>query len=77
MTPELIAANEFGRPIPLAQIYGAISYYLSHRQEMDAYVKRCDERIEKELDAHYAQEPSDVVKRLVHQKTRREAFVGS
>lgn len=42
LSPETIAAECF--PIlSLEQVYGAITYYLSHRQEIDVYLQQVEE----------------------------------
>jgi uncharacterized protein (DUF433 family) len=41
LSPETIAAECFP-VLSLEQIYGAITYYLSHRQEIDAYLRQAD-----------------------------------
>ena len=44
-SPETIAAECF--PIlSLEQVYGAITYYLGNRREMDAYLRRVDAEFE-------------------------------
>jgi uncharacterized protein (DUF433 family) len=41
LSPETLAAECF--PIlSLEQVYGAITYYLSHRQEIDAYLRQAN-----------------------------------
>jgi uncharacterized protein (DUF433 family) len=45
LSPETIASECF--PIlSLEQVYGAITYYLSHRQEVDAYLKQVETEME-------------------------------
>jgi uncharacterized protein (DUF433 family) len=45
LSPETIASECF--PIlSLEQVYGAITYYLSHRQEVDAYLKQVESEME-------------------------------
>lgn len=39
LSPETIVAECFPT-LSLEQVYGAITYYLSHRQEVDAYLKQ-------------------------------------
>jgi uncharacterized protein (DUF433 family) len=49
--------------LALEQVYGAITYYLAHQEEVEAYLRRQDElwaRLRSEADAH----PSAVVTRL-------------
>lgn len=40
-SPETIAAECFP-VLSLEQVYGAITYYLSHRREVDAYLRQVD-----------------------------------
>ncbi len=45
--------------IPLTDIYATISYYLAHRDEVDAYLKQRDaeaERVRQEVEANYTPE---------------------
>ena len=41
LSPETIAGECFPT-LTLEQVYGAIAYYLAHRTEIDAYLKRAD-----------------------------------
>ena len=41
MSPETIAGECFPT-LTLEQVYGAIAYYLAHRTEIDAHLKRAD-----------------------------------
>lgn len=41
LSPEAIAAECFPT-LTLEQVYGAITYYLAHRDEMDAYLQQAD-----------------------------------
>jgi uncharacterized protein (DUF433 family) len=72
--PEDIAAHAFAYPIPLAQMYGAIAYYLNHREVMDAYLARGEARYQEFRKAHDAQEAPAVVKRLLAIQAEREAL---
>lgn len=52
MTAEQIA-HAFAYPLPLAQVYAAITYYLHRQDELDAYVRRIDEagdRLRQEIE---------------------------
>jgi uncharacterized protein (DUF433 family) len=49
--------------LTLEEVYGAISYYLGHRQEVDAYLKRQDTAWN-EGQRISEQKPSAVVRRL-------------
>ena len=56
----------------LEQIYGAIAYYLGHKQEVDAYLERQERewaRLREEADAN----PSPVVKRLRDKKANMKS----
>ncbi len=44
-SPETIAAECFPT-LTLEQIYGAITYYLAHRDEVDAYLQQADDAFE-------------------------------
>lgn len=49
--------------LTLEQVYGAITYYLAHRDEVEAYLRKQDalwERLRREADKH----PAPVVERL-------------
>lgn len=53
-TPEAI--HEGFPTVPLTGIYAVISYYLAHRDELDAYLQRRDaeaDRIRQEIEANY------------------------
>ncbi|HQY93874.1 DUF433 domain-containing protein [Caldilinea sp.] len=41
LSPETIVAESFPT-LSLEQVYGAIAYYLSHRSEIDAYLRQVD-----------------------------------
>jgi uncharacterized protein (DUF433 family) len=41
ISPETIVAEYFP-VLTLEQVYGAITYYLSHRDEIDAYLRQAD-----------------------------------
>jgi len=45
LSPETIVAECFPT-LSLEQVYGAITYYLSHRQEIDAYLRQVDAEFE-------------------------------
>lgn len=47
----------------LEQIYGAIAYYLGHKQQVDAYLNKQEQQWEK-LRAQSESHPSPVVQRL-------------
>lgn len=45
LSPETIASECFPA-LSLEQVYGAITYYLSHRQDVDVYLKHVETEIE-------------------------------
>lgn len=45
LSPETIVAECFP-VLTLEQVYGAITYYLSHRDEINAYLKQADSEFE-------------------------------
>jgi len=45
LSPETIATECFP-VLTLEQVYGAITYYLSHRDELDAYLQQADAEYE-------------------------------
>jgi uncharacterized protein (DUF433 family) len=58
--------------LTLEQVYGAITYYLAHRVEVDAYLQKQDElwdRLRREAD----QNPSPVITRLRALRAASEA----
>ncbi len=60
-SPEAIRAQY--PVLTLEQVYGAITYYLAHRDEVEAYLKR-QEEVWKQLRAKVEANPSPVVDRL-------------
>ena len=71
-SPEAIRAQY--PALSLEQVYGAILYYLSHRQEVDDYLKR-QEAVWQEWRAKSEEAPSPVVERL--RALRREGVSGT
>lgn len=45
LSPETIAAECFPT-LTLEQVYGAITYYLAHRSEIDTYLRQSDSDLE-------------------------------
>lgn len=45
LSPETIATEEFP-VLTLEQVYGAITYYLAHQKEIDAYLQQADAEFE-------------------------------
>lgn len=60
-SPETIRAQY--PSLTLEQIYGAIAYYLAHREQVDDYLRQQDQRWE-QLRAQQDANPSPVVQRL-------------
>ena len=54
-TPEAIHADF--PTVPLAEIYGAIAYYLEHRDEVDAWLREGEELYERQRAARQAATP--------------------
>lgn len=52
MPPEEIAATAFGYPLPVEQVYAAITHYLLNKAVYEEYVRRGDE-IARELSERY------------------------
>ena len=71
-TPEAI--HRGFSTVPLTDIYATIAYYLSHQDEVDAYLKQGDEeaeRIRQEVESNYTPEQrarTDYFKALLAQK---------
>jgi uncharacterized protein (DUF433 family) len=45
--------------VPLADVYAVISYYLAHRDELDAYFQKIEEEadaLRREVESHYTPE---------------------
>jgi uncharacterized protein (DUF433 family) len=64
-TPEQI--HESFDVVPLEDVYAVIGYYLSHREEVDAYLKANQEegeRIRAEIEASYTPEQWAKIERL-------------
>ncbi len=68
-TPDEIAEEFPG--VSLEKIYATITYYLSHREEIDAYLVRLRERSEQEYQ-EWAANPSPLVQRLRAAKYEQE-----
>jgi uncharacterized protein (DUF433 family) len=45
LSPEAITSECFSA-LSLEQVYGAIAYYLAHRQQIDAYLKQGDAEVD-------------------------------
>lgn len=66
--------DEIARELPglsLEKIYATITYYLSHRAAVDAYLMRLREQDEQAYQAWASAEPSPVVQRLRTQRAQR------
>ena len=60
-SPEAIRAQY--PALTLEQIYGAIAYYLAHREQVDAYLRQQEQRWE-QLRAQQEANPSPAMQRL-------------
>lgn len=72
MTPEEIALS-FSYPLNVGQVYYAITYYLTHKEEMEAYFGRRKAIAEKHYQRHLAQPESEAIKRIRAIKAELEA----
>jgi uncharacterized protein (DUF433 family) len=60
--------------VPLADIYAVISYYLAHRDELDAYFRQIEEEadaLQREIESRYTPEQkasTERLRKLVSQK---------
>ena len=61
LSPETIAVECFPT-LTLEQVYGAITYYLAHRDEIDAYLKKADEEGEALRQATHQADPDFTAK---------------
>lgn len=64
-TPEQIVQDYDA--LSLAQVYGVVHYYLTHRRAVDSYLKaqdRHDKRLRRELGAQHAQFLTDLRRRM-------------
>ena len=53
--------------LALADVYAVIAYYLTHRAEVDVYVRQCDEeaeRVQREVEANYSADTLALLARL-------------
>jgi uncharacterized protein (DUF433 family) len=72
-TPDEIAEEFPG--VSLEKIYATITYYLSRREEIDAYLARLRERSEQEYQ-EWAANPSPLVQRLRAARRQDRAISG-
>ena len=70
LSPEAIAGECFPT-LTLEQVYGAIAYYLAHRSEVDAYLKRTDADFEAMRQAINSAAP-DVARRFAEEPSVSE-----
>lgn len=63
LSPETIAAEAFP-VLTLEQVYGAITYYLAHQEEFDAYLQHADAEFESLRQATH-QTDSQFYKKLI------------
>jgi uncharacterized protein (DUF433 family) len=64
-TPEQIVQDY--EALTLAQVYGLIHFYLTHRAAVDAYLKkqdRLDNKLRRDLKTHHAKFSADLRRRL-------------
>ena len=71
-SPEEIAARY--RTLTLEQVYATVTYYLRHREEVDAYLARWRAYTEAAWQEQQ-RNPSPVVRRLRELKARRQSQV--
>lgn len=71
LSPETIAAECFP-VLTLEQVFGAITYYLGHRAEIDEYLKNADEEFELLRQTNREADPEFHSKLL---KARRESLM--
>lgn len=71
LSPETIASECFP-VLTLEQVFGAITYYLAHRAEIDEYLKNTDEEFESLRQATRDADPQFHAKLI---KARREALM--
>lgn len=76
MTPLQIACH-FSCPLEAVQVHAAITYYLSNRPEVDAYIARNKAKAAELRAAWEARGPSDLRKRLMAAKAARLSPVES
>lgn len=57
LSPETIAAECFPA-LTLEQVYGAITYYLAHRVEIDGYLKEADAEFDALRQATHTADPA-------------------
>ena len=57
LSPETIAAECFP-VLTLEQVYGAITYYLAHRDEIDAYLRQADAEFDALRQATHTADPA-------------------
>jgi uncharacterized protein (DUF433 family) len=71
LSPETIASECFP-VLTLEQVFGAITYYLTHRAEIDEYLKSTDEEFESLRQATHDADPQFHAKLV---KARRESLM--
>jgi uncharacterized protein (DUF433 family) len=73
LSPEAIAAECFPT-LTLEQVYGAITHYLAHRSEIDAYLKQADAEFESLRQATHRADP-EFTRKLAEARRRVEMAV--
>ena len=71
LSPETIAAECFPT-LTLEQVYGAITYYLAHRDEIDAYLQQADEEVDTLRQETHRADP-DFTAKLAQARRRMQA----
>lgn len=72
LSPETIVAECFPT-LSLEQVYGAITYYLAHRAEIDAYLKQADVEFEAFRQATHKADPTFAEKLAEARRQRQMA----
>ena len=72
LSPETMAAECFP-VLTLEQVYGAITYYLAHRAEIDAYLQQADAEFEALRQATHQADPTFTEKLAEARRQRQMA----
>lgn len=63
--------------LSLEEVYGALTFYLAHEEEIDAYLRESDAQLEAQADARRARVRAtkrELIKRLEAARKEREAL---
>ena len=63
ISPEEIV-NKYYPSLTLEKVYATITYYLQHKQAMDAYIRKGNQLAEAAYQEYLKKDPPEVVKRL-------------